>query len=87
MTKPEEIQAELEAYIDPVKREYLPKFFKTGRGEYGEGDRFLGVVMPNVRLVARRHKDEPAEVAAPEPLARVPPLRPADAGGALQEER
>lgn len=64
MTKPEEIQAELEAYIDPVKREYLPKFFKTGRGEYGEGDRFLGVVVPNVRLVARRHKDEPAEVAA-----------------------
>ena len=64
MTKTEEIQAELEAYIDPVKREYLPKFFKTGRGEYGEGDRFLGVVVPNVRLVARRHKDEPAEVAA-----------------------
>ena len=63
MTKTEEIQAELEAYIDPVKREYLPKFFKTGRGEYGEGDRFLGVVVPNVRLVARRHKDEPAEVA------------------------
>ena len=65
MTKTEEIQAELEAYIDPVKREYLPKFFKTGRGEYGEGDRFLGVVVPNVRLVARRHKDEPAEVAPP----------------------
>ena len=64
MTKTEEIQAELEDYIDPVKREYLPKFFKTGRGEYGEGDRFLGVVVPNVRLVARRHKDEPAEVAA-----------------------
>ena len=31
MTKTEEIQAELEVYIDPVKREYLPKFFKTGR--------------------------------------------------------
>lgn len=64
MSKTEEIQAELEAYIDPVKREYLPKFFKTGRGEYGEGDCFLGIVVPNTRLVAKRHKDEPAEVAA-----------------------
>ena len=30
MTKTEEIQAELEVYIDPVKREYLPKFFRGG---------------------------------------------------------
>lgn len=33
-----QIQQELEAYIDPVKREYLPRFFKTGKGQYGEGD-------------------------------------------------
>lgn len=32
-----QIQQELEAYIDPVKREYLPRFFKTGKGQYGEG--------------------------------------------------
>ena len=64
MTKTEEIQAELEAYIDPVKREYLPKFFKTGRGEYGESARLLGVGGPNGRRGGRRHKDEPAEVAA-----------------------
>lgn len=59
-----EIQKELEAYIDPVKREYLPRFFKTGKGQYGEGDKFLGVVVPNTRLVAKRHKDEPFEVMA-----------------------
>lgn len=53
------IQKELEAYIDPVKKEYLPRFFKTGKGQYGEGDKFLGVVVPNTRLVAKRHKDEP----------------------------
>lgn len=57
-----EIQQELEAYIDPVKKEYLPKFFKTGKGQYGEGDRFLGIVVPNIRLVAKRHKEEPFEV-------------------------
>lgn len=58
------IRQELEQYIDPVKREYLPRFFKTGRGQYGEGDKFLGVVVPNTRLVAKRHKHEPFEVMA-----------------------
>ena len=51
-----QIQQELEAYIDPVKREYLPRFFKTGKGQYGEGDKFLGVVVPNTRQVAKQHK-------------------------------
>ncbi len=57
-----EIQQELEQYIDPVKREYLPNFFKTGKGQYGEGDKFLGIVVPNTRIVAKRHKDAPFEV-------------------------
>lgn len=59
-----EIQEELEEYIDPVKREYLPRFFKTGKGQYGEGDQFLGVVVPNTRLVAKKYKDESFEVMA-----------------------
>lgn len=58
------IEQELRAYVDPVKREYLPRFFKTGKGEYGEGDCFLGVVVSNTRLVAKRHKEEPFEVAS-----------------------
>lgn len=58
------VQYELEACVDPIKKEYLPRFFKTGKGEYGEGDKFLGVVVPNIRLVAKRHKDEPFEVMA-----------------------
>lgn len=62
--KSAEIQKELETYIDPVKREYLPRFFKTGKGQYGEGDKFLGVVVPHTRLVARKYKDEPFEVMA-----------------------
>lgn len=60
----DEILKELEAYADPVKREVLSRFFKTGKGQYGEGDKFLGVVVPNTRLVAKRHKDEPFEVMA-----------------------
>ncbi|RGN31102.1 DNA alkylation repair protein [Bacteroides oleiciplenus] len=60
--KAKEIQQELEQYIDPVKRAYLPNFFKTGKGQYGEGDKFLGIVVPNTRIVAKRHKDAPFEV-------------------------
>lgn len=59
-----EIQKELETYIDPVKREYLPNFFKTGKRQYGEGDKFLGVVVPNTRIVAKKYKEEPFEVIA-----------------------
>lgn len=64
MNKSELILEEIKQYIDPVKREYLPCFFKTGKGQYGEGDRFLGVVVPNTRMVAKQHKDEPLEVMA-----------------------
>ena len=51
------ITSELQALSNAEKREIFPRFFKTGKGEYGEGDRFLGVTVPNIRAIAKLHKD------------------------------
>ncbi len=54
-----DIQKELESYSTQEKKEFLPYFFKTGKGQYGEGDRFIGVVVPDTRKVAKKYKDIP----------------------------
>lgn len=46
---------ELKEHIDPEKAAFFPRFFRTGPGEYGEGDRFLGVTVPDLRKVAKKH--------------------------------
>ena len=43
----------LQHYVDPARQAFLPKFFKTGKGEYAEGDVFLGVTVPQARTVAK----------------------------------
>ncbi len=49
------IQKELRAYADPKKAKDLQRFFKTGPGEYAEGDHFLGIYVPILRTFARRY--------------------------------
>ena len=51
----ENIKAELAEYIDQEKAEFLPKFFNAIPGGYGEGDRFLGIRVPDQRKVARKY--------------------------------
>lgn len=50
-----EIKEELSKYIEEDKAEYFPRFFKTGPGEYGEGDKFIGVRVPFQRKVAKKY--------------------------------
>ena len=47
----------LVARSDEEKKIVLPRFFKTGKGQYGEGDMFLGVTVPNIKEVAKEFKD------------------------------
>jgi len=54
----EEIIDELKAIADIEKKKDLMRFFKTGIGEYGEGDEFLGVKVPEQRKICRKYFKE-----------------------------
>ena len=50
---------DLQAAADPAKAQILQKFFKTAPGQYGEGDQFLGIVVPVTRKIVKRHLQTP----------------------------
>ena len=54
-----EVRKDLKSYIVPGRAEIYASFFKTGKGEYGEGDKFLGVAVPESRAVAKKHVSLP----------------------------
>ncbi len=56
------IRQDLRKVSEPDRIPALQNFFKTGPGQYGEGDIFIGVRVPNTRKVATKWKDAPLEV-------------------------
>src|SRR5882724_10244313 len=53
------LRRELAEAADPRRAASSIWFFKTGKGQYGEGDRFLGITVPVQRRIARRHANLP----------------------------
>lgn len=53
MTTAEDVVRTMRGLGDERQKEILSRFFKTGKGEYGEGDKFLGIKVPVTRQVAK----------------------------------
>ena len=70
MTKVAELRNAVRKLGRPARAKILQGFFKTGPGEYGEGDRFLGLTVPQVRSLVRRF--HPADFPAIAGILRSP---------------
>lgn len=75
MTRVAQARRALGKLANPARAAFLKGFFKAGPGQYGEGDRFMGVTVPQIRALVRQF--HPAEFTA----------LPALLGSPLHEER
>lgn len=55
------VMKELSRYASSERAKASSWFFKTGKGQYGEGDQFMGVTVPDQRKVARQYRDIPLQ--------------------------
>lgn len=62
MTAAKQLQQELQNLADEKKAKHLSQFFKTGKGQYAEGDIFLGINVPIIKgIVKKYYKDITSE--------------------------
>ncbi|HPJ38722.1 MAG TPA: DNA alkylation repair protein [Spirochaetota bacterium] len=54
-----ELQSTLRAQENPAQAAHLSRFFKTGKGQYGEGDIFLGIKVPELRKITKSCRNIP----------------------------
>jgi len=53
-----DIEKEIQSKKDPIQAKILSRFFKTGKGQYGEGDIFLGVTVPTLRIIVKKYSKD-----------------------------
>lgn len=51
------MRAEIHEMAKPERGDHSQRFFKTGPGQYGEGDKFLGLTVPQMRGLVREYRD------------------------------
>ena len=57
MSTAKSVVTDLKQIANPRKAIDLQRFFKTGPGDYAEGDVFLGIVVPKTRVIAKKYQD------------------------------
>lgn len=53
-----QIQKDFKKYSNPLKAEHSKRFFKTDKGQYGEGDIFLGLTTPELKEIVKKYYKE-----------------------------
>jgi 3-methyladenine DNA glycosylase AlkD len=56
-----DLKRQLAAAADPVRAEFLSRYFRAEKGGYGEGDQFLGITVPALRAITRRFTHLPLQ--------------------------
>lgn len=59
--KAEDVQKELRAHASAERKKAVEWYFKTGKGQYGEGDIFIGVSTPDARRISLKYRSLPFE--------------------------
>jgi 3-methyladenine DNA glycosylase AlkD len=57
----QEIHGNLQLLADPLRAQVSQRFFKTGPGQYGEGDLFLGIRVPEIRKLVKKYQILPLQ--------------------------
>ncbi|TAF98007.1 MAG: DNA alkylation repair protein [Cytophagia bacterium] len=55
----EDLYTDLQNKSSPERAVFVSRFFKTGKGQYGEGDIFAGISNPDARAIAKKHAQLP----------------------------